>query len=359
MLPAFNSAATLPAAAASLQAQTVSDWQAVIVNDGSTDRTLAIANKIAQHDGRFVVVSQANGGVAAARNAGLSRITGMYTLLLDADDTLMPQGLEHLLAACGTSVDGGNGSYGDFLMTSKVGTPLLLQCGRAEVVGLRELLGSVFFAVHAVLTPTDFARRVVFDSSLAVLEDTDWFVRLSELGVTWRHTNKVVANYCIFPSSRSADFEQMRAMTTQVYGAAYQRQGLNATGPLQLLLVKATLSYFARASLRSAAGGILLDTDDLEAELARLLAKLGRLPPLSGSVVGHLTATACAMGACRRPRMDGLVREAIDCWLGSCGRVGVLCPDQEAEAWRAIEGRLVVLKAWCEQVSQSLSAIAV
>ena len=356
MLPAFNSAETLPAAAASLQAQTLTDWHAVIVNDGSTDRTLAIATDIAKRDERFVVYSQANRGVAAARNAGLSRITGRYTLLLDADDTLMPNGLAQLLAASGATSVGGCGSYGDFVITSKVGTPLLLQRGRADVVGLREVLGSVFFAVHAVLTPTPFAQRIMFDPSLPLLEDTDWFLRLAEAGVTWRHTSDVVANYRISPDSRSADFQQMLAMSNLVYGAAYRRQGLDATEPMQLLLVKATLSYFARAILRSAVGGTLLKTEDVTADLGRILEKFGRPPAISGRVIGHLTATACAMGACRRPRLDGTVGEAVHTWLAVCSRVGILNPGQESEAWRAIESRQEVLKSWCEHVSQSLSA---
>ncbi len=356
VIPAFNSAESLPAATASLQAQTLTDWHEVIINDGSTDRTLTIATDIATTDDRFTVYSQPNRGVAAARNAGLSRVTGKYTLLLDADDTLLPKGLEQLLAACTETSQGACGAYGDFVMTSKVGTPLLLQRGRAAVVGLREVLSSVFFAVHAVLTPTAFTQRIMFDPSLPVLEDTDWFLRLAESGVKWRHSGEVVANYRISPSSRSADFEQMLAMSSKVYGAAYRRQGLDATGPLHLLLIKATLSYFARAILRSAVGGTHLRTDEIAADLAAVLGKFGPLPAVSGSVVGHLTATACAMGACRRPRRDGTVGEAVHTWLAVCSRIGILGPNQETEAWKTIESRQATLKSWCEQVSQSLSA---
>ena len=361
VLPAFNSAETLPGAAASLQAQTMTDWQAVIVNDGSTDHTLAIAKEIATRDERFIVLSQANGGVAAARNAALAIITGAYTLLLDADDTLMPKGLEHLLAACRTSAENAGGSYGDFLMTSTAGTPLLLQRGRADVVGLEELLGSVFLAVHAVLTPTNFVKRVMFDSSLPVLEDTDWFLRLAELGVTWQHTSEVVANYRISPSSRSADFDQMLAMTNLVYGASYKRRGLDAKGALQILLMKATVSYLARAALRSLTGGVSLDTKEFEANFAGMLKKFGRLTPLSGTVVGHLTTTACALGSCRRPGLNDTVADAIRTWLETCVRVGIMSPDQDqkAEAWRAIESRLAMLEAWCAQLPQKVSAATV
>jgi hypothetical protein len=64
------------------------------------------------------------------------------------------------------------------------------------------------------------------------------------------------------------------------------------------------------------------------------------------------------MGACRRPRLDGAIGEAIYMWLAICCRAGVLKPEEEANAWKAITDRLGILKTWCEQVSKSLSAAA-
>jgi len=78
----------------SLLAQTEQDWEAIIVDDGSTDRTLEIATRIAAGDSRFIVISQANSGKAAiARNMGLTLATGKFVAFLDGDDIYREQKL--------------------------------------------------------------------------------------------------------------------------------------------------------------------------------------------------------------------------------------------------------------------------
>jgi hypothetical protein len=96
---ARNAAATLPDALHSLQAQTLQDWEAIVVDDGSTDETAAVAADIAARDRRIRVLQQPWAGVAAARNAGLLAARADWLLFLDADDWLLPTALEQLVAA--------------------------------------------------------------------------------------------------------------------------------------------------------------------------------------------------------------------------------------------------------------------
>ena len=67
-------------------AQTFGDWEAICVDDGSTDGSGAILDEYAAKDKRFRVIHQANAGVSAARNAGISKATGEYITYLDGDD---------------------------------------------------------------------------------------------------------------------------------------------------------------------------------------------------------------------------------------------------------------------------------
>ena len=97
--PVHNDEAWLGRAIESVRAQTHGDWELIIVDDGSTDSSLAIAQGKAAADGRIVVVAQERRRSGAARNAGLDRATGEWVLFLDSDDTLEPQALEVLLAA--------------------------------------------------------------------------------------------------------------------------------------------------------------------------------------------------------------------------------------------------------------------
>ncbi|NDC58992.1 MAG: glycosyltransferase family 2 protein [Alphaproteobacteria bacterium] len=88
--PAYNAAATLPQTIQSLRAQTMRAWRNIIVDDGSQDATLALARACAARDPRVAVLSQANAGPAAARNAGLARVDAEWVHFLDADDWLSP-----------------------------------------------------------------------------------------------------------------------------------------------------------------------------------------------------------------------------------------------------------------------------
>jgi len=79
--------------------QDFTDWEHILVDDGSTDDSLAIARSAAERDPRFRVFSQPNGGMAFSRNVGFSRAAdeSRYLLFLDADDILEPHALSTLL----------------------------------------------------------------------------------------------------------------------------------------------------------------------------------------------------------------------------------------------------------------------
>lgn len=78
----------------SVQNQTLTDWQAICVNDGSPDKSGEIAREYAARDKRFVVVDKENGGLSDARNAAMPYVTGDYILYLDSDDFIHPQTME-------------------------------------------------------------------------------------------------------------------------------------------------------------------------------------------------------------------------------------------------------------------------
>ncbi|WP_144603312.1 glycosyltransferase family 2 protein [Algoriphagus algorifonticola] len=88
--PCYNQALYLEAAIDSVQAQTFQDWELIIVDDGSTDNTLEIAQKYAESDTRIKLIHQENKGLSAARNAGIRQATGEFLHFLDADDLIFP-----------------------------------------------------------------------------------------------------------------------------------------------------------------------------------------------------------------------------------------------------------------------------
>lgn len=100
IIPVYNAAKYLAETIQSVQAQTYDAWEIVIVDDGSTDSTLAMAEEFQRQDSRISVRSQPNAGVSTARNFGLaeSRPKYPYALFLDGDDLLTPPALETLRA---------------------------------------------------------------------------------------------------------------------------------------------------------------------------------------------------------------------------------------------------------------------
>lgn len=88
LIPVWNAAATLGAALRSVVRQSLPDFECVVVDDGSSDASRAIASSFAHGDARFRVVSQHHGGIVAALNAGLDVCRGRYVARMDADDLM-------------------------------------------------------------------------------------------------------------------------------------------------------------------------------------------------------------------------------------------------------------------------------
>lgn len=86
LIPAYNVEAYVERALETVLGQTYEHLEVIVIDDGSTDRTLAICEEWARRDGRLHVVSQANAGVSAARNKALSLATGDFIGFVDADD---------------------------------------------------------------------------------------------------------------------------------------------------------------------------------------------------------------------------------------------------------------------------------
>lgn len=101
ILPVYNGEAHLEQCIRSALAQTVTDIQLILINDGSTDGTAAICDRYEQEDARVTVIHQKNAGVSAARNAGLKAATGEYIGFVDADDTIAPDTYEQALGHMG------------------------------------------------------------------------------------------------------------------------------------------------------------------------------------------------------------------------------------------------------------------
>lgn len=105
-MPVYNAAATVERAIGSVQAQSDSDWQLIIVDDVSTDDTLDVIDELVQDDARVTVLQQpTNQGPSAARNRGLDAAEGEYVCFLDSDDELTKESIATMRRAMTAEVD--------------------------------------------------------------------------------------------------------------------------------------------------------------------------------------------------------------------------------------------------------------
>lgn len=97
ILPVYNTGKHLRRCIASIQAQSYENWEAILVNDGSTDDSGQLCDLLADEDSRIRAVHQKNAGLSAARNTGISRASGEFISFIDSDDLVLPDFIAALL----------------------------------------------------------------------------------------------------------------------------------------------------------------------------------------------------------------------------------------------------------------------
>ena len=99
IIPVYNVQQYLPQCLDSIRDQSYRNWEAILVDDGSTDLSGAICDDYAKEDGRFCVIHQKNGGAACAKNAGLDVVCGDFVTFIDSDDYVDSDWLNKTISA--------------------------------------------------------------------------------------------------------------------------------------------------------------------------------------------------------------------------------------------------------------------
>jgi glycosyltransferase involved in cell wall biosynthesis len=179
IMPCHNAAKHLPNSFGSVFSQTRADWELIAVDDGSTDATLATLQGM--NDPRIYVLTQANQGPAAARNAGISKARGRYVAFLDADDTWHSDFLAHMLAALETEPDAVLAYCGwqKLGLPDKQGLPFVPPDYETPFK-LETLFTGCRWPIHAALTRREAVLAAKgFDPSLINAEDFALWLRIA------------------------------------------------------------------------------------------------------------------------------------------------------------------------------------
>jgi len=221
IVPCYNHGHYLSHAISSVLAQTFTHWEAIIVDDGSTDNTHEVAAQVA--DPRVHYIYQVNQGLSAARNTGIRSAVGEYLAFLDADDEWEPRFLERCVDVLSrqetvTAVV----TLTRFIDES--GTELPRQGGQAiRSAEFRErLIEGGFFPPNAIVVQTDAVRQVgLFDESLTSVEDWDLWLRITDAGGIMQSISEPLARYRISTGSMSTNAGRMHANRMAVLAKQY------------------------------------------------------------------------------------------------------------------------------------------
>ena len=193
IIPTFNRSATIVDAVQSVMDQTHGSIEIIVVDDGSTDDTVA---KLKEFSSRITLLRQANEGPSAARNHGVKAATGEILAFLDSDDTWLPEKIERQVALmegcdkemacciCNASIDNGpNAQKTDSFLVSGIRPALNegIWLNPAEVLSSRFIL----FNQVAAIRRDAFVRLGGYDKRLRLLEDYDLALRLAARGGVW------------------------------------------------------------------------------------------------------------------------------------------------------------------------------
>ncbi len=181
VIPTFNHAHYLEEAVKSVLTQTLTDWELIVVDDGSTDNTQEIVANLA--DLRVRYLYQPNRGLGAARNTGIRAARGELVALLDADDIWHPMFLEQAVSVLDSDNDVG-AVYAGFQYMRADGTPLpTVICRTAEPDSFRAALecGNWLSSSAVVVRSHWYQAAGLFDEDrrLGGVADYDMWLRLS------------------------------------------------------------------------------------------------------------------------------------------------------------------------------------
>ena len=219
IIPAYNQSQYLRQAIQSVLDQTFIDWEAVIVDDGSSDDTRNVAHSFT--DSRVRYIYQENRGLSAARNTGIRSSAAPYLSFLDSDDMFLPEKLALLLDALeqqpelgmvagqAIPVDEYNQRVGKIM-----DTPLPQQPERL-------LLGNPLHVGSVLLRRSWQEQAGFFDESLRSYEDWDMWLRLSVLGCRMSYVNKPVSLYRFHTAQMTRIGTQMTTATFAVLDKLY------------------------------------------------------------------------------------------------------------------------------------------
>lgn len=207
VVPVWNRADLIAETLESVASQTFTDWECIVVDDGSTDATREVVRRFIDRDPRFRYVWQENSSAANARNHGLQMAASQFVAFLDSDDLFPPDKLAWQVEALQNNSQAVL-VYGDTFQFRNGD----LNCGSVYLDQIRDKPAGRAFekliccsSIYAPLVRTEAMRRLGgFDTTLPSAEDWDMWLSLSKIG-TILYQPRIALRYRLHAGNKSAN----------------------------------------------------------------------------------------------------------------------------------------------------------
>ena len=222
IIPVYNYGFCVTETIGSLQEQTHTNWEALIIDDGSSDDTEVIISGLAETDGRIKYYNRCHQGVSAARNFGIDHAAGDYILFLDGDDLISPNKLEQQVAMlardewmdiCYSDVFYFRNGNKDKLFFSRSGNRRwTIKMNGSGYGVIREFIKKNKFAIHSPITRKRFIidNSLKFDDLLSHNEDWDFWLRCIFKGAGIGYVASPLAYALVRVHTRSASYRSVK-----------------------------------------------------------------------------------------------------------------------------------------------------
>lgn len=241
IVPVYNAELYLQQCLNSIVEQTYSDFEVILIDDGSTDNSARICKDMAERDSRFIYQRKGNGGVSSARNVGLTLAKGDWISFVDADDYVMP---DYLQTFANTSPKADITFFGELSInikgedSTKVPKPIFCSSRKDVEQAIYELRCGELGDVFGWTWDKFFRRDIIANNSIRFLET-----------VSFREDEIFTLEYCRYVSSLRIIDKVL--YTYRIHDSGLTNRGLKKSDLLPSSLeFEKSLPYYSHPRLR-------------------------------------------------------------------------------------------------------------
>lgn len=221
IIPCYNQGHYLNDTLHSVYNQSYSNWECIIINDGSTDNTDEIANEWVIKDTRFKYFYKKNGGLSSARNAGLEKMQGEYVLFLDSDDCIHKDKISKSInLLINQKLDIVISNFKMFKKNSTKLKPAFCNLSEQEFSFESILFNwdtKFNFPPHCCVFSSTILQNITFNESLKAKEDWFMWIQIFKENPKVKFINEALAFYRKNPKSMTKNWNHMNKNTRLAY----------------------------------------------------------------------------------------------------------------------------------------------